>query len=67
MNRMEKNERSPIALAQANLLLDQWRSKHGTLEKVAAAHRKVMLDRVIQSLSCEDPSQDKVRLKALQS
>ena len=34
--------------------LRAWREEHNTPEKVAAAHKKVLLDRVVQSMAFEN-------------
>ena len=51
-------------LAQAEARLQQWRSKHNTPAKVAAAHRKVLLERVSQSMAFENQPVSTERLKA---
>lgn len=42
---MNQKSNQPIDLAQAESRLQQWRSRHNTPAKVAAAHRKVLLER----------------------
>jgi hypothetical protein len=54
-----------IDLAQAEARLKQWRSRHNTTEKVAAAHRKVLLERVCQSMAFENQPVSMDRLKTL--
>ncbi len=60
------NEKPNISLdlAKAETRLQQWRSKHNTPAKVAAAHRKVLLLRVSQSMAFEDQPVSTERLKA---
>jgi hypothetical protein len=57
--------RLPIDLAQADAKLRQWQQRHDTPEKVAAAHRKVLLRRVVESMTFENQPVSKARLKAL--
>jgi hypothetical protein len=45
--------------------LRQWRRRHNTPAKVAAAHREVFLDRVVESMAFENEAISKSRLKAL--
>lgn len=42
-----------------------WREEHNTLEKVALTHRKVLLERVSQSMAFENQSVGTERLKTL--
>lgn len=42
---MNQKSNQPIDLVQAESRLQQWRSRHNTPAKVAAAHRKVLLER----------------------
>lgn len=51
-------------LTKANAKLRAWRRTHNTSAKVAA-HRKVLLDRVIESMAFEGESVSKARLKSL--
>ena len=62
---MNQKPPQPIDLAQANAQLKQWRSRHNTPEKVAAAHRKVLLERVSQSMAFENQPVSMDRLKTL--
>ena len=62
---MNKKPNPPIDIVQANLLLDEWRKKHDTPAKVAAAHRKVLLKRVSQSMAFENQPVSMERLKTL--
>lgn len=43
--------------------LRAWREEHNTPEKVAAAHKKVLLDRVVQSMAFENQPVSMERLK----
>jgi hypothetical protein len=52
-------------LAELNAKLQKWQRLHDTPEKVAAEHRKVLLDRVVQSMSFENQPVSMARLKAL--
>lgn len=45
--------------------LPAWRGQHNTPEKVAATHRKVLLDRVVQFMAFENQPVSMKRLKAL--
>lgn len=62
---MKQKLKQPIDLAQAELRLQQWRSQHNTPAKVAAAHRKVLLERVSQSMAFENQPVSTDRLKIL--
>jgi hypothetical protein len=55
----------PFDLTQAETRLRQWRKQHNTPAKVAAAHRKVLLERVSQSMAFENQPASMDRLKAL--
>ena len=65
MMAMNQKPNQPIHLAQADALLQQWRSQHNTPEKMAAAHRKVLLERVCQSMAFENQPVSMDRLKTL--
>lgn len=52
-------------LTKVEKRLIEWRKKHDTQEKVAVAHRKVLLERVVQSMAFEKEAITKARLKAL--
>ena len=52
-------------LKQANAKLRRWQARHDTPEKVAAAHRKVLLQRVVESMAFENEPVGMARLKAL--
>jgi hypothetical protein len=62
---MNQKPNHPINLAQADALLKRWRSQHNTPEKMAAAHRKVLLERVCQSMAFENQPVSMDRLKTL--
>ncbi len=62
---MNQKLNQPINLAQADARLQQWRSRHNTPAKVAAAHRKVLLDRVSQSMAFENQPVSTNLLKTL--
>lgn len=62
---MNQKSNQPIDLAQAEARLQQWRSRHNTPVKVAAAHRKVLLERVSQSMAFENQPVSTDRLKIL--
>ena len=62
---MNQKPNQPIDLAQAEARLQQWRSRHNTPAKVAAAHRKVLLERVSQSMAFENQPVGTDRLKTL--
>ncbi len=47
MKIMQARPDEPIDLPKAEQLLKGWRQRHDTLEKVAAAHRKALLERVV--------------------
>ncbi|MDP1767862.1 MAG: hypothetical protein Q8L74_03540 [Nitrospirota bacterium] len=64
---MSQKPNQLVDLAQADARLKQWRSRHNTPEKVAAAHRKVLLERVSQSMAFENQLVSIGRLKALTS
>ena len=62
---MDQKPNQPIDLAQAEARLTQWRSRHNTPAKVAAVHRKVLLERVSQSMAFENQPVSTDRLKTL--
>ncbi len=64
---MNQKPNQPIDPAQADARLQQWRKQHNTPAKVAAAHRKVLLERVSQSMAFEGQPVSTDRLKALTS
>ena len=62
---MKTKDTKNIELKKLNSALQLWQKLHDTPEKVAGAHRKVLLERVVQSMSFENQPVDIVRLKAL--
>ena len=62
---MDQKSNPPMDPAQADARLQQWRSRHNTPAKVAAAHRKVLLERVSQSMAFENQPVSTDRLKNL--
>jgi hypothetical protein len=54
-----------IDLAKADAKLRAWRKKYNTPEKVAALHRKAILNHVLQSMAFEGQPVSRPRLKAL--
>ena len=62
---MNQKPNPPIDFAQADARLKQWRSQHNTPAKMAAAHRKVLLERVNQSMAFENQPVSMNRLKTL--
>jgi hypothetical protein len=60
---MRKNQH--IDLSKLNAKIQKWRRQHDTPEKVAAAHRKVIVERVVQSMAFENEPVSMARLKAL--
>lgn len=62
---MVKKRHDPIDLEEANKRLQAWRKKYDTPEKVAAQHRKKILDWVVESMAFEGEPVSKARLKAL--
>ena len=62
---MKKPKSHAIDLEKLNAKLWKWQRQHNTPAKVAAAHRKVIPDRVIQSMSFENEPVSIARLKAL--
>jgi hypothetical protein len=55
----------PINADELDAKLRVWREEHNTPEKVAATHRKVLLDRVVQSMAFENQPLSMERLKTL--
>jgi hypothetical protein len=62
---MKKPIPPPIDIAEANAKLQAWRKKYNRPEKVAALHRKAVLDYVVESMAFEGEPVSKTRLKAL--
>jgi len=59
-------QKSPVLdLDALNARLRRWQGRHDTWQKVAADHRKVLLDRVVQSMAFENEPVSMARLKAL--
>jgi hypothetical protein len=54
-----------LDLVKADSKLRAWRKRHNTPAKVAAAHRKVLLERVSQSTAFENQPVSMDRLKTL--
>ncbi len=50
---------------ELDVKLRAWREAHNTPEKVASTHRKVLLERVSQSMAFENQPVSTERLKAL--
>ena len=65
MTIMTQKLNQPDDLAQAEARLQQWRSRHNTPAKLAAAHRKVLLERVSQSMAFENQPVSTDRLRIL--
>ena len=65
MMAMNQKPNQPIDPVQVDALLQQWRSRHNTPEKMAVAHRKVLLERVCQSMAFENQPVCMDRLKTL--
>jgi hypothetical protein len=55
----------PIDLAKANAKLCAWRKKYDTPEKIAAEHRRILLDRVVESMAFEAKPLIMARLKSV--
>ncbi|MEO5657870.1 MAG: hypothetical protein ABIO65_00835 [Nitrospiria bacterium] len=62
---MKIQNKTPIDLAKLNAKLRAWQKRHDTPAKVAAAHRKVLLERVVQSMAFENEAVSMERLKTL--
>lgn len=52
-------------LAKIGARLKRWRKQHDTPAKVAAAHRRVVLTRVVESMAFENEPVSMARLRAL--
>ena len=50
---------------EANAKLRRWRKQHNTPAKVATAHRKVLLQRVVESMAFDNQPVSMARLKTL--
>ncbi|MFQ5674834.1 MAG: hypothetical protein ACE5G1_02970 [bacterium] len=62
---MKRGKLQKINHAELNARLQKWQKRYNTPEKVAAAHRKTLLDRVVQSMAFENEPVDMTRLKTL--
>lgn len=62
---MKEASPPPIDLAKTNAKLQSWRKKYNTPAKVAAEHRKKILDWVVESMAFDGEPVSKARLKAL--
>jgi hypothetical protein len=62
---MKVNPVGILDLAKADSKLRAWKKRHNTPAKVAAAHRKVLLERVSQSMAFENQPVSIDRLKTL--
>ncbi len=57
--------RKDKTLAKLNAKLQNWQNQHYTSEKVATAHKIVLLKRVVQSMAFENEPVSMARLKNL--
>lgn len=64
-NIMSVEKSFPIDISELNAKLRNWQKKHDTPETVAASHRKVLLERVVRSMSFENQPVSASRLKVL--
>ncbi|MCX5727672.1 MAG: hypothetical protein NTZ28_02320 [Nitrospirae bacterium] len=62
---MKVNPNGNLDLVKADGKLRAWRKRYNTPAKVAAAHRKVLLERVSQSMAFENQPVSTDRLKTL--
>ncbi len=62
---MKRKDRQRIDLSELTARIRAWQRRHNTPEKVAAAHRKVLLQRVVESMAFENQPVSMERLKAL--
>jgi hypothetical protein len=61
-----KTQKSPfLDLDALNARLRRWQGRHDTWEKVAADHRKVLLERVAHSMAFENEPVGMERLRRL--
>ena len=60
-----KTQAPPLDMKKLDAKLRQWQKRHDTPAKVAEAHRKVLLDRVVQSMAFENEPVSMARLKTL--
>ena len=60
------NLKAPLSeLAKIGARLKRWRKQHDTPAKVAAAHRRVVLSRVVESMEFENEAVSMGRLRVL--
>jgi len=64
-NIMSVEKSFPIDISELNAKLRNWQKEHDTPEKVAAAHRTVLLERVVQSMLFENQPVSVARLKVI--
>ncbi|TLD40023.1 MAG: hypothetical protein JETT_3706 [Candidatus Jettenia ecosi] len=62
---MTANSSEPIDLDALATKFRQWRAQHKTPGTVIAAHREVLLERVVQSMTFEGEPITVIRLKVL--
>lgn len=62
---MNKASQPPIDLAKADAKLRAWRKKYDTAKKLAALHRKAILNHVVHSMDFEGQPVSMARLKSL--
>lgn len=62
---MKSRPPQPLDIKELDAKLRQWQKRHDTPEKVAAAHRKVLLERVVQSMAFENEPVSMARLKTI--
>ncbi len=62
---MKTQNRDQVDLVKLSAKLQRWRQQHATPEKLAVAHRKVLLERVVQSMAFENEAVSMARLKTL--
>lgn len=62
---MTANSNEPIDLDALATKFRQWRAQHKTPGTVIAAHREVLLERVVQSMTFEGEPITVIRLKVL--
>ena len=59
-------QKSPVLdLDALNARLRRWQGRHDTWQEVAADHRKVLLERVVQSMTFENEPVSMERLRKL--
>lgn len=62
---MKTRTRKEIDTAELNARLRRWREQYNTPEKLAEAHRKAILERVVESMAFENQPVSIERLKIL--